>query len=265
MADEGQPRKMAKPARRRRTGPSSAGAPLAPIGEAAPLRADAPPAAAAAAAAGRSGKRERTQRRRRSILEAGGPMVSTGGVGHAGETAGGGGGGDGSPMILPECLQTDFGGVAALMLRSPQSAGSVPGKRSGAALWADLRDTLRDRTTRSWLGLTCGQDANVDNAHSNQEKRNKLREAEARKEGMILPNSKFHQWWDFAQIVLLSYIAIMVPFRIGFDANAMPWEFLFLFDAAVDAYFIIDIYVNFKTCIRTKTGDLVVDKRVVAR
>ena len=45
--------------------------------------------------------------------------------------------------------------------------------------------------------------------------------------------------WDAAQIFALFYVAIAVPYRIGFDHDTAPWEFWFLFDIVVDVYFIV--------------------------
>ena len=54
------------------------------------------------------------------------------------------------------------------------------------------------------------------------------------KNKMISPHSDFRSRWDLAQALLLIYIAINVPYRIGFDQGTNPWEFWFCFDVVVD-------------------------------
>ena len=41
--------------------------------------------------------------------------------------------------------------------------------------------------------------------------------------------------------MLLIYIAIWVPYRIGFNDDASPWDPAFIFDVCVDVYFIFDL------------------------
>ena len=43
--------------------------------------------------------------------------------------------------------------------------------------------------------------------------------------------------------MLLIYIAIVVPYRIGFDDDTAPWEFWFTFDLCVDIYFLVDLFL----------------------
>ena len=57
---------------------------------------------------------------------------------------------------------------------------------------------------------------------------------EMQKNKMISPHSDFRSRWDLAQALLLIYIAINVPYRIGFDQGTNPWEFWFCFDVVVD-------------------------------
>ena len=201
-----------------------------------------------------SGKRKT---RRKSILDSGpGPIFSS-----SGQEAYAGGASD-AKMLIPECLQTDEGTIQ-LMIRSPLPR--APQVSRAKELWTNLRDTLGDPTTRTWLGLVQNDKTQAEQMHGNQEKRNREREFEAKRRGMFMPNSRFRSIWDFVQISLLSYISVLVPFRIGFDENALPWEPLFIFDCFVDIYFVMDIYVNFNTCVVTKQGDLVIDRKLIAR
>jgi hypothetical protein len=85
------------------------------------------------------------------------------------------------------------------------------------------------------------------------------------KSGMIGPTSNFRSQWDIAQAFLLIYIAITLPFRLGFDQPTKPWEFWFIFDLLVDLYFWVDIVLNFRTAVYTFEGELEYRPRAVAQ
>eukprot|EP01050_Picozoa_sp_SAG11_P000488 SAG11_NODE_15_length_26319_cov_13.810564_13_plen_138_part_00 len=55
---------------------------------------------------------------------------------------------------------------------------------------------------------------------------------------VISPDGKFRKRWDAAQIFLLAYVAIVVPYRIGFThdivCNKDHCEAFFFWDAIVD-------------------------------
>jgi hypothetical protein len=62
---------------------------------------------------------------------------------------------------------------------------------------------------------------------------------------------EFRKWWDIAQVVVLMYVAITVPLRIGFRLeNLEPSDFGFWVDLVVDFYFWFDIFLNFRTAYR---------------
>eukprot|EP01043_Picozoa_sp_COSAG02_P035665 COSAG02_NODE_2567_length_8517_cov_2.589570_4_plen_617_part_00 len=162
---------------------------------------------------------------------------------------------------LPECLDAqNIGKVYLMHDGEPQTTRSAPGNRSGKELWGKLRATLKDSTTRSWLGLT----EKVDGAdESLVDKTEKKARSEAVLAGMYLDDTRFRQTWDSAQIALLVYIAVLVPFRIGFDQNAEPGDLFFIFDVGVDVYFIVDVYLSFNTTRHDSEGKLVWKKREV--
>jgi hypothetical protein len=58
---------------------------------------------------------------------------------------------------------------------------------------------------------------------------------------------RFKRFWDVAQILLLGYVAIAVPYRWGFGIHVPSGSFWFLFEIIVDLYFVSDIVVNFRT------------------
>lgn len=82
---------------------------------------------------------------------------------------------------------------------------------------------------------------------------------------MMSPNGRFRGNWDLAQAILLFYVAVVLPYRIGFDHNVLLWTFWFWWDLCVDIYFIVDLFLNFRTAVVTPEGDLMFDKKQVAR
>ena len=62
---------------------------------------------------------------------------------------------------------------------------------------------------------------------------------------IVRPDGDWARRWDEAQIFLLVYLAILVPYRIGFDLDAQPGELLFAIDVCVDVYFIVDTVTAF--------------------
>jgi hypothetical protein len=64
---------------------------------------------------------------------------------------------------------------------------------------------------------------------------------------VLHPMGAFRKRWDAVQVVLLFYIALATPFRIGFGQDAEPWEAGFIWELALDAFFWVDIIVNFRT------------------
>ena len=74
---------------------------------------------------------------------------------------------------------------------------------------------------------------------------------------------RFRRTWEAAQIFLLGYIAIAVPYRTGFNITIDPGSGWFWFEVLCDIYFAFDIFLNFRTAYRTDEGDLVVDPREI--
>ena len=81
---------------------------------------------------------------------------------------------------------------------------------------------------------------------------------------MISPNSRFRQRWDIFQACLLVYVAISVPYRVCFDDAAEVWGFFFCVDVMLDIYFLLDVFLNFRTAIITRDGEVVYEHKAVA-
>ena len=85
------------------------------------------------------------------------------------------------------------------------------------------------------------------------------------KQFMLAPNGTFRSRWDGTQAFLLIYIAIILPWRLGFNQPAQLWSFWFSFDLLVDIYFWIDLVLNFRTAVYTYEGELEHRPLVVAK
>ncbi len=89
-------------------------------------------------------------------------------------------------------------------------------------------------------------------------------EYEARsKRCFLTPDSSFRPRWDLVQVLMLFYVASMVPLRIGFDREADPWTPAFLIEVVVDVYFIVDIFVQFRSGYYDDK-ELITDSRKIA-
>lgn len=91
------------------------------------------------------------------------------------------------------------------------------------------------------------------------DKERRMREAaeDMSASGVVLnPESTFRRRWDMIQLLLLIYVAIAVPFRVGFSVKLDLWTFWFFFDVSTDIYFISDIFVSFQTAYYDERGEL---------
>ena len=66
----------------------------------------------------------------------------------------------------------------------------------------------------------------------------------------------FRATWDSMQIFLLGYVAISVPYRIGFGKDVAFLSGWFWVDLVIDMYFIIDMFVSLRTAYYTPDGEL---------
>eukprot|EP01043_Picozoa_sp_COSAG02_P044716 COSAG02_NODE_4021_length_5891_cov_414.995684_1_plen_1502_part_00 len=74
---------------------------------------------------------------------------------------------------------------------------------------------------------------------------------------------RFRQAWDVAQVFILFYVAMSVPFRVAFSHDAVPFTATFWFEVCIDVYFWIDIVLNFRTFFYDLDGHLVLDQKQV--
>ena len=67
-------------------------------------------------------------------------------------------------------------------------------------------------------------------------------------------NGSFSLTWDLIQLVFLIYVSFGVPLRVCFDIDVPLWTIWFWVDNIVDAYFIIDLFMNFRTSYKREDG-----------
>lgn len=57
------------------------------------------------------------------------------------------------------------------------------------------------------------------------------------------------------------YVAVVVPYKIGFSISSHPWETAFVVDAVVDVYFLMDVFLSFRSACLTVVSVLNADTR----
>lgn len=77
--------------------------------------------------------------------------------------------------------------------------------------------------------------------------------------------TNFRRLWDAMQVFLLGYVAIAVPYRMGFAIEIMFDTGWFWFEAIVDVYFAFDILINFRTAFATEDGGLITSTHAIAK
>eukprot|EP01047_Picozoa_sp_COSAG01_P062221 COSAG01_NODE_7881_length_3009_cov_10.055326_3_plen_482_part_00 len=103
-----------------------------------------------------------------------------------------------------------------------------------------------------------GLDASGHENERDRRRRMELEQLEAH--GLISPESSFRRRWDIAQICFLVYVAVGVPYRMGFGVDVVLWSFpSFWVELLVDLYFIADVFVSLRSAYYDKRGDLVAD------
>ena len=72
------------------------------------------------------------------------------------------------------------------------------------------------------------------------------------------PDSRFSLVWDILQLILLLTVCWYVPLRTGFAVEVDLWSYVFWQDAFTDCYFIIDLFIQFRSAY-WKRGVLIVE------
>ena len=58
---------------------------------------------------------------------------------------------------------------------------------------------------------------------------------------IVMPDSSFKMCWDLSQVVVLLYVAAVVPLRIGFDMSSDPFSTFWWIEVFIDSYFLVDV------------------------
>lgn len=85
--------------------------------------------------------------------------------------------------------------------------------------------------------------------------------------GLIAPNGKRKERWDWFVLLLVVYTAISVPFSLSFYAFT-DWDVSkvgFIGDILVDICYIMDIFVSWRTTYYNREGVLVTDKKLARK
>ncbi|GBG29142.1 Potassium voltage-gated channel protein eag [Hondaea fermentalgiana] len=70
--------------------------------------------------------------------------------------------------------------------------------------------------------------------------------------------------WDVATLILVIYIALITPVRIGFELDTIPGTGMFIWEQFIDVFFLLDILLNFRTGFVRKDGALEMQPRKIA-
>eukprot|EP01048_Picozoa_sp_COSAG05_P017412 COSAG05_NODE_2368_length_3166_cov_220.486677_3_plen_318_part_00 len=82
---------------------------------------------------------------------------------------------------------------------------------------------------------------------------------------IVHPDSGYRLLWDIVLMVLLLYVAIVIPARVCFDIKVQIGSVTFWYEAFIDVCFATDIFVNFRTGFIGPEGLLVVSPRAISR
>jgi hypothetical protein len=108
----------------------------------------------------------------------------------------------------------------------------APPPRSGKELWQYLRPQLKliVEIQRQWgdLRMIYSKPASIF-------------EAQALPWSIRDPESNFSIAWDAVQLLLLIYVAVVVPLRACFDLEPCFADPIFFFESCIDTYFIVDL------------------------
>ena len=153
-------------------------------------------------------------------------------------------------MDIRDSCSLDEGQFADFIEMVPDLSDSDMEQRHGKELWMRLRRGLIVGHALSDVWLK-GQLTHSDDDWTAQWP------ASLRKRWCFFhPNQAFRVTWDLLMVPIFMQIVIVVPFNIGFDVTVLPLTFEFWTDVTIDVYFIIDVFLNFRTAYYTGNANL---------
>ena len=132
----------------------------------------------------------------------------------------------------------------------------LAGESRGAELWNFLRPRLRllVELQKKWGDVTEIYDSHNKSYHEEVQLPKCIRD----------PHTKLAATWDLVQILFLCYISIFVPLRVCFDIDVPVGSLSFWIDSLVDVYFIVDLFLQFRTSFERDDGLMEDDARAIA-
>jgi hypothetical protein len=82
---------------------------------------------------------------------------------------------------------------------------------------------------------------------------------------LLHPDRAEKMCWDGFVGVLIVYSVCLVPYRIGFSQPACEGSAAAIFEWIVDAFFFLDIFINFDTAYFDREDFLIVDRKKIAK
>ncbi|KAK3239234.1 hypothetical protein CYMTET_50834 [Cymbomonas tetramitiformis] len=79
----------------------------------------------------------------------------------------------------------------------------------------------------------------------------------------IDPRSPFREKWDSLMFTFIVYTVLMIPYSIAFEPDRPPA--IEILEAFIDAFFIMDIFLNFATAFYDSSGLLVANNRLIVQ
>lgn len=149
---------------------------------------------------------------------------------------------------------------------TPADYGGRPGKE----LWAILRRRYKVERALSKVNADLNKlfGKNVETEEDELQLASpaeKVLDQLQKKRLFVGPENRVRQIWDGMQVFLLFYVAFIIPFRECYDVQVTPWTGEFWWEVFVDCYFILDIFLNFRTAIVDKHGALVLSSKKIAQ
>eukprot|EP01052_Picozoa_sp_SAG31_P000881 SAG31_NODE_27_length_32731_cov_1443.130393_24_plen_902_part_00 len=80
---------------------------------------------------------------------------------------------------------------------------------------------------------------------------------------IFMPNSVFTYIWDTVSVILLIYITVLMPVRMGFGMK--DDALLFAIDIFMEIFFLVNVGKTFLTAYRDETGKIVTSARMISR
>ena len=166
-----------------------------------------------------------------------------------------------------ETTPSSANGAARGTSRSPSPAGARASLRGSISTALVVPESLE--TEEGTEEVERWKDTLVEHAvagkENHRDRKKRLAANSLERSNVIDPNGHFRRKWDFIQMLLLTYVAFGVPYRIGFAHHVLLWSGWFWFDVFCDLFFVADIWVSFRTAFYNVRAELVVEQRLISK